>query len=299
MRRLGQVNHAVPLAAALAFAALIAPLASLLAQQAGTGAPPKPWVPVAANIVATNPDAYYGQSVTMTAAVDQILSKTAFSIGQRTVGEAAKRSGSEAAGVLVVAPSLHDAVDLNAYVTVLGEVVRFDPAAITSKVKDYKADLAPDVLEKYRGRPAVLATSVINAKMVDLAKRPPPPVTAEEEALDKIMKRVGPAFAALRSGLDESSADNAKQNATALKQALTETEAFWKAKGKTDAIQWAQDARKQVESIESQAAGGDWDTAKTSAGTLNQACQSCHAAYRERLDDGTFRIKAGPGTSGR
>ena len=280
-----------PLVAALAV--FIPALATVVAQQTGGGPQPKPLVPVAADSVLANPDPYYGQPVTITAAVEQILSKTAFSVAQRSVGQAANGSKRAQGDVLVVAPNLHDPVDQNAYVTVIGELVRFDPAEVATKAKDYKPDLAPDVVERYRGRPAVIATAVINAKMVDLARRLPPPVTAEEDAFDKVMKRVGPAFAALRSGLDESSVENSKQNVTILKEAFAATETFWKTRAKADAMQWAQDARKQVDTIERGVAGGDWETAKTSAGALGQDCQTCHTTYRERFDDGSYRIKSG------
>ena len=37
--------------------------------------------------------------------------------------------------------------------------MRFDPAEIAKKARNYTIDLPPDVIEKYRGRPAVLATA--------------------------------------------------------------------------------------------------------------------------------------------
>jgi cytochrome c556 len=278
---------------------LVATFAAVSAQQpAGRGAAPapgpgaaapapaKPLVPVVASTVAANPEAYYGETVTMTATVDQIFSRTVFSLDQ----DPTKSTGQD---VLVLVPTIQGPVDLNAYVTVFGEVVKFDPAEIGRKVKDYKLDLPADVAAKYLGRPAVIATTVLNAKMVDLAKRLPPPMTADEEALSKVMKRVAPAFAALRQAADGSNADGATQNAVVLKQAFTEAEAFWKAKSKTDATKWAQSARLQAESIERDAATGKWDAVKASAGTLGQQCQECHATYRERFDDGSFRIKMG------
>jgi cytochrome c556 len=283
---------AAPVAVALTM--LVAWLAAPRAQQAGAppaGLPPKPLVPVATNTVVAHPDAYYGETVTITAVVQQILSRTAFSVDQQTVsGSKARPAGQD---VLVLAPTLQSAVDLNTYVTVFGEVVRFDPAEIAKQSKDYKLDLAPEVVEKYRGRPAVLATTVINSAMIDVAKRLPPPMTAEEQALSKVMKKVGPAFAALRQATTASNAEATAQNVTVLKQAFADTEAFWKARGKPDAIKWAQDARKEVDAIEHGASGGNWDAAKTSAATLGQACQSCHGTYRERFDDGTYRIKTG------
>jgi cytochrome c556 len=104
------------------------------------------------------------------------------------------------------------------------------------------------------------------------------------------MKGVAPAFAALRAGIDGSNAENATKNAAALKQAFTETEAFFKPK-KPDATQWAADARKHVDTIQAAVTAGKWDEAKTTAGTLQQSCAQCHGQYRERFDDGSFRYK--------
>ena len=70
-----------------------------------------------------------------------------------------------------------------------------------------------------------------------------------------------------------------------------EVEQFWKTRRKNDAAQWSQDARKLSENIERSAAAGKWDDVKTHAATLGKACQTCHGAYRERFDDGSFRIK--------
>jgi cytochrome c556 len=278
------------LAAALTIS--IASFAALRAQQPPAAAPPKPLVPVATNTVTANPDAFYGEAVTMTAAVDQILSKSAFSVDQRKIGAGnkAQNGGHE---MLVLAPTLLFPVDLNAYVTVMGEVVKFDPAEIAKKAKDYKLDLSPEAVEKYRGRPVLLATAVINEKFVDLAKKPLPPMTADEIALSKVMKQVGPAFAALRTSIDGANVEATTKNVAVLKQMFAETETFWKPRGKADAIGWAQDARKQVDLVDHAVVAGKLDDAKAPAGTLGQACASCHGAYRERLEDGTFRIKTG------
>jgi cytochrome c556 len=254
-------------------------------------APAKPLIPVATNTVVGNPDAYYGQPVTITASVEQILSKSAFSVDQRRVASAPPPKNGPT-DVLVLVPTIQSPVDLHAYVTVMGELVKFDPAEIARKAKDYKLDLPADAVAKYTGRPALIATSVINEKFVDLAKRLPPPLTAEEEAYQKMMKQVAPAFAALRSGIDGSNSEAATKNAATLKQAFTETEAFWKPK-KAEPAQWARDARLKVESIQAAVSAGKWDEAKASAGTLGQACATCHGAYRERFDDGSFRIKMG------
>jgi cytochrome c556 len=274
--------------------ALVAELfASAHAQQSVPAAPlAKPLIPLATNTVTANPDAYYGESVTLTAAVGQILSKSVFSMDQQKIGPGNKPqpTGTE---VLVISPTLNTAVQLNSYVTVMGELVKFDPDVIARKAKDYKLDLTPEMIAKYRGRPALMATAVIDEKFVDLAKKPLPAMTADDIALSKVMKQVGPAFAALRTGIDGSNAEAATKNVAVLKQMFAETETFWKTRSKTDATQWAQEARKQVDAIEHAVAGGKLEDAKAPAGTLGQSCAMCHGMYRERLEDGTYRIKTG------
>jgi len=264
-------------------------------QPAGQPAPPaKPLVPVATNTVNANPDVYYGQGVTITAAVDQVLSKSAFAVDQRRVAGAP--APAKPTDVLVLVPTLQSPVDPKSYVTVMGELVKFDPAEVAKKAKDYKIDLPPDVITKYTGRPALIATSVITDKFVDLAKRLPPPMTADEETLSKVMKQLPPALAAMRTAVDGSKVEDANKNLAVLKQGFTDIEAFWKPK-KPDATQWARDARVKVEGIQAAVAAGKWEDAKAAVPAVQQACGTCHNAYRERFDDGSFRIKTtGPGS---
>ncbi|MEZ5287437.1 MAG: hypothetical protein R2712_22080 [Vicinamibacterales bacterium] len=220
----------------------------------------------------------------MMAIVDQSLSPIAFSVDQ----DKAKTADQD---VLVLAPRLNEPLELNTYVTVIGEVVKFDPA--DAKVKDRLAGIAPDVLARYTGKPAIVATSVINTAMNDVARRLPPKMTPEEEAFQKVMQKVGAANGAFRQIIEKSDAAGAKEQATALKTAFTQTEAFFKPHGTADAIGWAQDARKAAESIEVSAAAGKWDEVKATTGNLGKMCQTCHTAYRERFDDGSFRVKFG------
>ena len=264
----------------------------------GEGAPAaKPYVPTSAASLARNPDALIGENVTMTASVEQILSKSAFLIVQHqatgaTVSpKAPSGTGNAPRDVLVLAPILNAPVEQDKYVTVGGEVMRFDPAQIAKKVKNYQLDLTPDVAEKYKGRPVVIAKVVVNGSMVDLAMRLPPPYTADEKALDDTMKKVGPASAALRTSVDASKMENTADNIATLKKAFTDTETFWKSKSVADAAKKALDARVLVESIDREISSGAWDDAKKNVAQLTQACGGCHTPYRERFDDGSFRAK--------
>jgi hypothetical protein len=101
---------------------------------------------------------------------------------------------------------------------------------VAKKAKDYKIDLPPEAAAKYAGRPVLIATSVINDKFDDMAKRLPPPLTAEEEAFQKVIHTIGPAAAALRPAVDSSNAEVASKNAAILQKGFANTETFWKPK---------------------------------------------------------------------
>jgi cytochrome c556 len=246
-------------------------------------------VPLVASTLAAKPDAYYGENVTVMAIVDQTLSPIAFSVDQ-------DKTKSSDKDVLVLAPRLNEPIEVNTYVTVIGEVVKFDPA--DAKVKDRLTGIAPDTLAKFTGKPAIVATNVINAAMNDVARRLPPKMTAEEEAFQKVMQKVQQANGAFRGIIEKSDVKGAQEQAAALKQAFVATEAFFKPHGKADAIGWAQDARKSAEAIEIAAGAGKWDEVKATTGSLGKMCQTCHTAYRERYDDGSFRAKLGPAKPG-
>jgi cytochrome c556 len=254
------------------------------AQQPAAPTPQKALVPVAASTLAASPDQFYGEPVSLAGTIEQNLSRTAFSVDQ----DRTKTTGKE---VLVLAPNLQKQVDPNSYVTVIGECVKFDPAALGAKLKEYKLDLAPDVAVKFVGKPAIIATSVIDTAGNDVAKRLPPPMTADEEAYQKLMKQVGSSNGVLRKAIEGSDAKLVAEHSAVLKKTFADVEGFWRSRRKGDAADWAEDARKLSENIERSAAAGKWDEVKAHSTTLGQSCQACHTAYRERFDDGSFRIK--------
>jgi hypothetical protein len=251
-------------------------------------AAPRPAIPAAASSIADKPDAFYGQNVTVYATVEKQLTATAFTLDQ----DKAKSTGKE---VIVLAPRLHEKIEPNTYVTVIGEVVRADAAEIAKRAKAAAAGLPADVLAQHAGKPVILATAVITPALTDLAKFIPPPMTPEEEALDKAMKAVGQANGAVRKGVDATNAEIVKTQTAILAKAFAETEAFWKKRGKEDAVKIAQTARTAVDGLEKAAAMGNWNDAKTHMTTLGQQCQSCHGGFRERLEDGSFAVKKDAG----
>ncbi len=121
----------------------------------------------------------------------------------------------------MLAPTLQKQADANGYVTVIGQLIKFDEKEVAAKLKDYKIDLSAADIAKFKGKPVVLATAVINTAGIDIAKKPIPPMSADELALQKIMTKLPPAQAALRKTLDGKDAAGAKEQATMLKDSFT------------------------------------------------------------------------------
>ena len=249
-------------------------------------------LPVATNTVLRNPDVYYGKQITLSAGVDHMISKTAFVVDQW------KMTGPNEASpvgkpILVVAPYLAGALDTRSYMLMRGELVKLDTSAIARVAAEYKIDLGPELWAKYQGQPMLLAVSVINGSYTELARKPIAPPTTNELALSDTMKAISPAFAALKAAADASQADVVAANVAKLKPAFSQTENIWDSVGQSSAGQWARDAQDYIASIEHDAAVGNWDKAKFNANKLGQVCASCHGTFRDRADDGTYRMKAG------
>jgi hypothetical protein len=269
---------------------LVALSASPSAQRRGRNDNAAFGAPIATNTVLANPGAYFGKLVTISAAVEEILSKNTFVVDQQ---KAVSATAVKAVGkpILVIAPYMSGTLNQKNYFLMRGEIVKLDSLAVARMASEYQIDLAQEVSAKYQGQPVLLATSVLTSTYVDIAKKPIPAPTPADVSLTSAMKIISPAFNALRTAAQESKADVVTENAARLQTAFTETEAIWTSVSLAPAAKLALDARGQAASIAAAVAAGNWDGVKASAATLNQTCQSCHAAHRERQEDGTFRMK--------
>jgi cytochrome c556 len=67
--------------------------------------------------------------------------------------------------------------------------------------------------------------------------------------------------------------------------------AFWRQRNAADAVKWSEDGKAAAVALASAANAGDADKAAASLKSLSETCRSCHTQYREKLPDGTYRIK--------
>jgi hypothetical protein len=245
--------------------------------------------PVATNTIVDAPDTYVGKLVTVTAGVERMMSKTTFLMDQQRMS-GAKEVKPIGKPLLVIAPYLTASLEQKKYFLVKGQVVKLAPAALSRVAPDYMLDLPDEVSAKYMGQPVLVAASVLNSTYAELARKPIPPPTPADVALTAAMKTISPAFTALRAAAQDSKADAVKANIAALTPAFAQTESVLADLRHTAAAR-AREAASQIASIENALAAGNWDEVRSSANALNQTCQNCHAAYRERQDDGSYRIK--------
>jgi hypothetical protein len=165
-------------AAVAVTAVLLLGMAVPSAQRRRGGGDADAGAPVATNTIRANPEMYFGKPVTITAGVEQVLSKTAFLVDQRRA-VSDKAVASIGKPILVLAPTLDTPVAGKHYLLMKGQVVKFDAAAIATAAPGYQIDLTPDLAAKYQGQPVLMATSVIDSTYVELTKKPAPP--AEEK----------------------------------------------------------------------------------------------------------------------
>ena len=261
------------------------PEAQAPAAPAAPAAVPKPLMPVSVGTLLGHPESYIDQTVTVTGPVEKSLSTLSFSMDT----DAAKSTGKD---LLIIAPRLNQPVVANGYVTVIGKAVIFDPATIAQVASDRKVDVPADIAASFKGKPVVIATQILTPNFVELTRKLAPPMTADDTAVQAIMRKVQPASGAIRGLADKSDMIAVRQNTAILRQSFTEVEAFFKQRNRPDVMKLAADARASVENIDKVVATGKWDEVKTASQELNQKCAACHGANRERFDDGSYRIKA-------
>jgi cytochrome c553 len=82
-----------------------------------------------------------------------------------------------------------------------------------------------------------------------------------------------------------------KTRAAELKKLFGDVQEVFKGLNLMTAMLYASDAIKQADAAAAAATAGKWEDVTAASAALGQACTTCHTAHRERMDDGTFRLK--------
>ena len=119
-------------------------------------------------------------------------------------------------------------------------------------------------------------------------------VTNADE-LDKTMKRIAPAQGATGKAIQSMSWADAKAQVAVVKQALMDTESFWAANKKDDAVTMLKDSIGKVTAVEQalNAPMPDQQAVLAAFKQVGATCAACHKQYREQDENQQYRLKAG------
>jgi len=115
------------------------------------------------------------------------------------------------------------------------------------------------------------------------------------EDLDRIMKKDGPAQQALVKAVIAENVAAAKTQVAALKSGLEESEKFWVANKRTDAVDINKAVQTKLANVEKLLNAPKFDVEATKAAVqdMNKSCTECHRIYRAQDDDGHYVLKPG------
>jgi cytochrome c556 len=118
-------------------------------------------------------------------------------------------------------------------------------------------------------------------------------VTSPDE-LDKAMKRIAPAQGATGKAIQSMSWADAKAQVGIVKQALMDTESFWTANKKDDAVTMLKDSLAKVTAVEQalDAPMPDQQAVLAAFKQVGATCAACHKQYREQDENQQYRLKA-------
>jgi len=114
---------------------------------------------------------------------------------------------------------------------------------------------------------------------------------ASTDDYSKAMKQVGTDSAALRKSIATPSEADAAAATARLESAFKDVQGYWEHKKVDDAAGFAKNAVAAVQAVSNALAAHDMDAAAAANQTLAGTCTACHAAHRDRLPDGSFKMK--------
>lgn len=113
--------------------------------------------------------------------------------------------------------------------------------------------------------------------------------------LDKTMKKIAPAQTAAAKAIQSMAWSDAKAQVTIVKQALSDTEPFWVAQKKDDAVKMLKDSITKVTAVEEAVSSPmpDQQAAMAAFKQVGATCAACHKQYREQDENQQYRLKTG------
>ena len=113
----------------------------------------------------------------------------------------------------------------------------------------------------------------------------------EEKDYQDWMKTTGATAGSLRKNLEAKNGEGAAADAKKLQEVFTQVHDFWMKKKIDNATKFASSAQSGFKEVGELATAGKFDEAAATLKTTMANCGGCHAAYREKAADGSWKIK--------
>ena len=113
----------------------------------------------------------------------------------------------------------------------------------------------------------------------------------EEKEYEAWMKATGATVGSLRKNVEGKAADGAAADAQKLAEIFKQVEGFWAKRQTEDAVKRSREAQAAAGEVASAAKAGNWEGTGSGLKGLMSTCAACHAAHREKLPEGGYKIK--------
>lgn len=110
------------------------------------------------------------------------------------------------------------------------------------------------------------------------------------KAYQEWMQEAGAAVAAIKKTM-ETDLEQIQKDASRLIELFDQVQAFWIRRDVDDAQEWALNVQDYADDLLEAAEDDEKEAAAAAFKTMTENCAACHAAHREKLPDGSFRIK--------
>jgi cytochrome c556 len=117
------------------------------------------------------------------------------------------------------------------------------------------------------------------------------PEKAQEKSLPETMKAIPAPFQSLKKNIDAKDAAAATKDAQTLSDLFKATDPIWTKAKFADAEKWSKENQAAAQQIVTAVKAGKFDEAAAPYSAVVKSCVSCHTVHREKLPDGTFKMK--------
>ncbi|MBC7925955.1 MAG: cytochrome c [Bryobacteraceae bacterium] len=116
-------------------------------------------------------------------------------------------------------------------------------------------------------------------------------VAQDEASYQKWMKEMGKEIGILRKA-DPRTGPDVAASAEKIAVLNDQSRGFWVQRGGSeDAVKWSDEGKSAALELAAAARSGDVTAASSAFTKVGGTCKSCHDAHREKLADGTYKIK--------